>query len=364
MDAYAKYHELNIPVNSIFNKAHGIPNLLCAGKQVVYKELIDIIEKSSDKRYINFIYDYEDGKRLLKECVYKVYTTDKRWPWKKNWFWVLMRNNYVPDDDESDDQTCYTYVATYMPKGASSEVLIEAEKFAAKIDNLKTPVPKKEKKIYCIVSDGSRLQLVALEIKEPDIDFDLNYNDDFKSIHEGVFNSLQNDPKGLFMFHGTSGTGKTTYIKWLCANLDKKIVYLPSGASDVLTSPEFLPFMISELSDCILVIEDAERVVAARGTGGSDGAVSNLLNVIDGLLSDGLKIQIMCTFNQSIDNVDEALMRPGRLKFQYEFNELTLKKSIALADKLDREPPVKPSTLAEIYVTAPIKKEKKSIGFK
>ena len=80
-------------------------------------------------------------------------------------------------------------------------------------------------------------------------------------------------------------------------------------------------------------------------------AVTNLLNVGDGLLSDSLKIKIIITFNTDLKNIDTALQRKGRLKYQYTFNELCPKKSETLLKSLGYSPSriTKGMSLADIY---------------
>jgi hypothetical protein len=46
----------------------------------------------------------------------------------------------------------------------------------------------------------------------------------------------------------------------------------------------------------------------------------------DGLMSDDLGIKFICTFNEEVTNIDEALMRKGRLACMYEFKKLTADK--------------------------------------
>ena len=81
------------------------------------------------------------------------------------------------------------------------------------------------------------------------------------------------------------------------------------------------------------MIEDAENIVVDREKDGSS-PVSALLNISDGLLSDCLNIQIVCSFNTPLSKVDSALLRKGRLIAKYEFTELEIKKAQQLSNKL------------------------------
>ena len=80
-----------------------------------------------------------------------------------------------------------------------------------------------------------------------------------------------------------------------------------------------------------------------------DSSVSNLLNLSDGLLSDCLSVQIICTFNSSLNLIDSALMRKGRLIARYEFGKLSIEKSQLLSRHLGFETIItQPMTVAEI----------------
>jgi ATP-dependent 26S proteasome regulatory subunit len=98
----------------------------------------------------------------------------------------------------------------------------------------------------------------------------------------------------------------------------------------------------------VLVIEDAENIIIDRKYD-SNSSVSNLLNLSDGLLSDCLNVQIICTFNNALSMVDSALMRKGRLIARYEFGRLDEGKAQRLSDHLGLSQIIRrPMTLAEI----------------
>jgi ATP-dependent 26S proteasome regulatory subunit len=98
----------------------------------------------------------------------------------------------------------------------------------------------------------------------------------------------------------------------------------------------------------VLVIEDAENIIMQRQPG-CDSAVSTLLNISDGLLSDFLNVQVICTFNSALSVVDEALLRKGRLIARYEFGRLSLEKAQRLSLHLGNTTVIsRPMTIAEI----------------
>jgi len=126
------------------------------------------------------------------------------------------------------------------------------------------------------------------------------------------------------------------------------VIFLPPNLASAITNPELLSVLIDE-PNSIFVIEDAENIIIDRETEGSS-PVSALLNLSDGLLSDCLNIQIICSFNTDLSKVDSALLRKGRLIAQYEFKELETEKAQQLSDKLGFQTQIsKPMTLTDIY---------------
>lgn len=128
----------------------------------------------------------------------------------------------------------------------------------------------------------------------------------------------------------------TSYLRYLTQNIkNKRLIYLPPDLAYRLAEPDFITFLM-DIPGSILFIEDAENSLQKRELSGSSAsqAVSNLLNSSDGLLGDALKLHIICTFNCSLDLIDTALQRPGRLIAEYKFEKLTSDKTKKLIEKL------------------------------
>lgn len=208
------------------------------------------------------------------------------------------------------------------------------------------------------------LVLKTFQINVTDIDIEGTYNDDFAEFDKRVTKWITSDKKGIVIMHGIPGTGKSTYIRHLSYKTTKTIIYIPPDMTSVISQPDFVTF-ITQYPNSVILIEDAENVVKTRSTY-SDQAVSNLLNLSDGLLSDCLKLQIICTFNSDISNVDQALLRPGRLEAKYEFGKLNEDKVRLLIKKhgLDFEP--KAATIAELFnqESLVVESGKTKVGFK
>lgn len=199
-------------------------------------------------------------------------------------------------------------------------------------------------------SDGFYLEQGRVKCPENFIVENL-YNDSFLKEDEKIDNFISEDDKsGLVILHGEKGTGKSSYIKHLVnRHPDKKFVYVPSSFIHLLGEPTFGSFLIS-LNNHVIVLEDCENAIRDRKNSGSASAVSLLLNMTDGILSDDLGIKFICTFNDDMKNIDSALLRKGRLVSKYEFTPLDIDKTQKLLENRGINDKInKPLSLAEIF---------------
>lgn len=213
---------------------------------------------------------------------------------------------------------------------------------------------KKERKkgnISLVRSDMGHLDSQEYLLEIPDMDLVKNYGEEFLKIHNTIVEKL-NKPKGkgIILLHGEPGTGKTSYLKYLTKLVkDKDILFIPPSMAETLSEPSIIPFLM-EHRDSILVIEDAERVIADRETNGSQAGVSNVLNITDGILGDCLNIQIIATFNMKREKIDQALLRKGRLIAEHKFEKLDTENTNKLLKYLNKDfVATSPMTLSDIY---------------
>jgi SpoVK/Ycf46/Vps4 family AAA+-type ATPase len=223
------------------------------------------------------------------------------------------------------------------------------------------PEKAEDFEINIITLGSNGLELKQLDIKSALLDVNLYYNDDFSEVDTVIRGRLnQQNDKGIVLLHGLPGTGKTTYLRHLIGTLKKKVLFVSPTVAGNMMNPEFIDLLIDN-PNAVVIIEDAENIMMDRKYN-SDSSVSNLLNLSDGLLSDCLSVQIICTFNNSINLIDAALMRKGRPIAKYEFGKLGTEKAQALSRHLGFDAEInQPMTLAEIAAQNDRQYELKSV---
>lgn len=294
--------------------------------------------------------DYTEQEFIKKESKYK--QKHRIWFLQKD-VWVRYRNDY-----ESMAATLY-YLSS-----ADSDAVQKAEGI------LQTLVKEKEEdhkgNFSFITTLHGHFHLKEFKHIGDKVDIEDHYNEDFYAFSKRMVERLQK-PKshGLVLLHGKPGTGKTTYIRYLAGQLTKRMIYFPPYMASHISSPEFINFLMDQ-EESILVLEDADNVISKR-TGSDSSAISNLLNLSDGLLGQCLHIPVICTFNMVHTELDTALLRKGRLLGMYEFHPLQPQVANRLAQKIPLETSFhQPTTLAEIYNTGEeaYGPKKHEIGFK
>ncbi len=294
--------------------------------------------------------DYTEQEFIKREEKYR--QKHKIWFLQKD-VWIRYRNDY-----ESKAATLY-----YLTS-ADSDTLQAAEKL------LQTLVKEKEEDhkgaFSFITTIHGHFHLKEFRHIGDKVDIEDHYNEDFYPFSERVIEKLQK-PKshGLVLLHGRPGTGKTTYIRYLAGQISKRMIYFPPYMASHISSPELINFLMDQ-EESILVLEDADNVISRR-MGSENSAISNLLNLSDGLLGQCLHIPVICTFNIQQTELDTALLRKGRLLGMYEFKPLQAHVANRLAQKLALHPTFSsPATLAEIYnlEEEAYQPQKNEIGFK
>jgi len=282
---------------------------------------IEMDEKNHKHKTFTFIVKFflDNGK-----FVYLTFSDEQRGYEDKDY------HGYVTEDDKSNK--IFNMIIYYDPIDIATQDL---EKSLVK-DLLECSyLPSTKNQFFTIATNQFGFTLKTSYVKEMDIDIKTNYGKPFIQKHEKILKKLKDLNHGLFLFHGEPGTGKTTYIRKLISILseDKTIIYVPSYMMASVADPEFISF-IGGFKNTILLLEDAENILTTSISDRSQ-AVSNILNMTDGLLNDYM---------------DPALKRAGRLQVNHKFGLLSkadankLSKKLGLNKKYDKS-----ASLSEIY---------------
>jgi hypothetical protein len=151
----------------------------------------------------------------------------------------------------------------------------------------------------------------------------------------------------LLLFHGRPGTGKTWAIRALASEwrswcafeyvTDPERLFGPESdyLMDVLLGlpQDGSPFTDEEDEDDederpedagrwrVLVLEDTGEVLGADAKLQVGQALSRLLNVVDGLVGQGLRVLVLITTNEDLGKLHPAVIRPGRCLARVMFPE-------------------------------------------
>ena len=297
----------------------------------------------------------------------KIYEDEECYFHPKLEVFILISHNLTNEyDSEMFEEGLYKVNYVYYNNNQSASVEGLKVLFSEYLEKYQ---PKKAK-VSILLKTQNGFDVKTHTIKPFRIDFDKMYNDDFLEVHNRVKKSITDENKGIVLFHGIAGSGKTNYIKWLTSQIpNKKFIFVPTSMIVSLTDPSFIGVLIDH-KNSVLVLEDCENYIAERTAYNSNtDVVSSILNIADGMLSDVLECQLICTFNSDISKIDSALLRKGRLIAEYKFKELSVEKANNYLRSIGKEPTITaPCSLAELtnMETKALKEDQNSskIGFK
>jgi hypothetical protein len=218
--------------------------------------------------------------------------------------------------------------------------------------------PDPEGKVFVLLPTAHGLNAQSIGVGAIPLIRD-NYREEVLSGYDKVVKDLQaENPLGrLSIFDGCPGTGKTYLIRALLSDLPHlKFMILPSNMMSSLTGPDLLAALVdaSDSNDdnneaflkkldsgedvtsestkpgrkkpLILIIEDADSCLAARSSD-NVSSISSALNLSDGIIGNLLDLRIVATTNIELDEIDPAIMRPGRLSQRIEVGKLDPKQA-------------------------------------
>lgn len=184
-------------------------------------------------------------------------------------------------------------------------------------------------------------------------------------------------PSGrIAIFDGPPGTGKTYMVRSILMEVpDAMFVLVPPSMVSSLGGPELLPMLLNHKQSygkhgpTIFVLEDADVCLAPRASDNMN-EIASILSIGDGIFGSLFDIRIIATTNAKQEEIDEAILRAGRLSRRISIDRLNydaankiyqrllpdqnLKKTGAADEEHSMRPAKKTATysLAEIYRAA------------
>ena len=183
--------------------------------------------------------------------------------------------------------------------------------------------------VFAIVSQSGRLALNSIgNAGIPLVRH--NYSPEVLKGYDFVISDLNsNTPSGrIVIMEGEPGTGKTHLVRAMLMDVpDGMFVLVSPEMVTHLGGPELLPLLLNhrhnENGPIILILEDADKCLVTR-QGDNINSIQSLLNLGDGILGSLLDLRIIATTNAKKLEMEQAILRPGRLSRRLEVGSLDL----------------------------------------
>jgi hypothetical protein len=203
-----------------------------------------------------------------------------------------------------------------------------------------------------------------------------NYSSRTRTALDQLMSRFEPEDGGkLILWYGAPGTGKTSAIRSLAWE------WRAWCGADYITDPEtflgrdahyMMEVLLKEDDEAkerwrLIVLEDTGELLGPDARAQAGQGLSRLLNVVDGLIGQGLRILVLLTTNEDIGRLHPAVSRAGRCAFRHEFDRLHTDEARAWLARNDVRASVDgPRTLAELYAMkrgAVIADDRQTLGF-
>jgi hypothetical protein len=208
----------------------------------------------------------------------------------------------------------------------------------------------------------------SFEEREIDFFHNIEIHDEFYPFVPGgmrnYFAEFMAAEAPVLLLIGEPGTGKTSFIRHLINEHHLETVV--SYDEKVMSSDDFYCSFLTSESKKLMVIEDADMLLRKRKDD-KNPVMTKLLNISNGVVQLGNKKMVFSTNLDTLSDVDEALVRPGRCFDILDFRRLTPEEAVAASAAAELppldEPHKKNYTLAEIFNRKKMSYRSHGMGF-
>jgi|GEM_PF-4516178 len=214
-----------------------------------------------------------------------------------------------------------------------SDLIDELNKFVIE-EELEEDELEDSSNIFGVVNIQGNLALQKIDnLSILDKNIKKYYNSDVYKDTKSIFKEIKKSNKGLSIFFGERGTGKTTLISNFLTKSEKRAIWIPISLIEQIMFSDFNNFLLSN-KDSIIVIDDSENFFTNSNQ--KSGIHTNcLIQLIDGYFSDTLNLNIILILNTDESSIDENLFNCNNLIGYVEFGDLDDSKIEKLKEELD-----------------------------
>lgn len=231
-------------------------------------------------------------------------------------------------------------------------------------DTFKPILIRKIKKgvVFALASQAGNLKFTAMGVAGAEIIKD-NYTEEVQEAYDDIVKDLKTtSPSGrLSIIDGPAGTGKTHLVKALLSDVKGMFVLVSPDTIHELANPNIIPLLIETRQEnaktgepIIFILEDADAALVPR-EGGNMGLISSLLNYTDGIFGVLFDLRVIATTNAKKFQIEEALLRAGRLSVQITVDALPVEDANRIYHRLTKDESfsfTEPVKLADVYAKA------------
>jgi len=287
----------------IFDKFGQRPNKIIIHDTFAGDSFEDIVKTESEPNRLTEMIPVEDG----------YITNEKKLIEIKENIWC----SFVIIDKDSEsyiiNDVCFYYKS-------ESEIEVISQ-IIDKLCNCIIDYEKESVNKFNTISFTPSLEIEPIYIDIDSLEIEGRYNDITIKNVDKLQKKIKKTPKGLSIFSGDRGLGKTTMAKYLCSKVDRMTIFIPNTMIDLtINNPEFKNF-IKKFEKVLLVIDDCEFLTNNQFSK-MNLFSNNIIQLLDGFLSDSLNLHVLLIFNEFEEDIDENILDCNCLIDNIEFNEL------------------------------------------